>query len=101
MSGITDNTGEILRPDPNLADDIKLYSSPAFGGKSASVAIKNGNQVCWNCFALLNGDFTDIVMGESIVRFCKSKRCHKAASKRNESRAQEQFSKATKTITSG
>lgn len=101
MSGIIDNSDlEILKPDPNLADDVKLYHSQAFG-KDAAVAVKGGNQVCWNCFAILGGNFTDLVMGHSPVRFCNSKQCHKKVAKANSSREQEQFSQATKIITSG
>lgn len=102
MSGITDNSDkEILRPDPNLADDVKLYPSPTFGGKDAAVAVKAGNQVCWNCFAVLGGDFTDLVMGQALVRFCKSKKCHKVCAQMNARREQEMFAQATKIITSG
>ena len=98
MSGIIDNSDkEILRPDPSLADDVKLYPSPSFG----KVAIKGGNQICWNCFTVLGGDFTDLVMGHAIVRFCKSKRCHKVCSQMNARREQEQYAQATKIITSG
>ena len=102
MSGITDNSDtEILRPDTNLADDVKLYPSMAFGGKDAAVAIKAGNQVCWNCFTVLAGDFTDLVMGHALVRFCKSKKCHKVCAQMNARREQEQYALATKIITSG
>lgn len=94
---IKDNSDvEILRPDPHLADDVKLYPSSAFGGKSAAVAIKGGNPVCWNCFDVLGGNFTDLVMGQTAVRFCNRKACHRKAAQRNNAREQELWEKAAK-----
>jgi hypothetical protein len=85
--GFVDNTGlEILHPDPNLGDDVKLHPSPNYGGKMAAVAEKGGNQVCWNCFKLLGGRFTDLMMGTAIVRFCDSRKCHIAVAKQNDKR---------------
>ncbi len=99
---IKDNTLEILKPDPKLGDDVKLFPSTLVPGKDAAVAMNMGNAVCWNCFSVLRGnEFVDYVMGESLVRFCKSKKCAKAVEDRNKGRTQEHWSKATKIITSG
>lgn len=99
---LTDNSAEILRPNPNLGDDVKLFASPFVPGKEAAVAMKGGNAVCWNCFNPLRGmEFVDYVMGDALVRFCKSKKCSQAVTKRNNHREQEHWNKATKIITSG
>lgn len=93
---IKDNSdNEILRPDPHLADDVKLYPSGAFGVQAA-VAIKGGNPVCWNCFDVIGGNFTDLVMGQTVVRFCTRKACHKKAAQRNSAREQELWEKANR-----
>jgi hypothetical protein len=96
-----DNTFEVLQPDPNLGDDVKLFPSTLIPGKDVAVAMKNGNAICWCCFDPLVGDFVDVVMGEAIVRFCKKKSCHKKVAARNAAREQEHWIKATKIITSG
>ena len=87
MSHIKDTSAEILRPDPSLADNVATYPSPTFAGKSAAVAEKGGNQVCWNCFTILGKNFTDLVMGNAIVRFCDARKCHVAVAKQNNKRA--------------
>lgn len=98
---IKDTTAEILKPDPNLGDDVKLFPSILVPGKDVAVAMKNGNAVCWCCFDPLGADFIDLVMGEALVRFCKKKACLKKVAQRNAGREQEHWNKATKIITSG
>jgi len=82
-----DNTAEILKPDPNLADNVGLWPSKYHAGKSAAVAEKGGNQVCWNCFRIVHPDnYVDLMMGNALVRFCDAKKCHAAVSKENDKR---------------
>jgi hypothetical protein len=98
---LDDKTMEILQPDPNLGDDVKLFPSTLVPGKDAAVAMKNGNAVCWCCFDPLGHNFIDLVMGEALVRFCTKKSCLKKVAQRNAGREQEHWNKATKIITSG
>jgi hypothetical protein len=74
---IVDNTGdETLERSDMLGDNVALEPSPFFPGKSAAVAEKDGNQICWNCFRMLiPGDFADYAMGHSIVRVCRDREC--------------------------
>lgn len=100
MASIIDNTGsEILVDDDKLGDNIALEPSPEYDGKLCSVAMKNGNAICWNCFEPLAGRYTDLVMGEGIVRFCKERECHRKVMDANSKRARE--AGAGRIITSG
>lgn len=81
---ITDNTDEVLERSDDLADNVALDPSPFFPGKSAAVAEKDGNKVCWNCFEMLiPGEFADYVMGHAIVRVCRDRQCMRAVMTRN------------------
>jgi hypothetical protein len=84
--GFSDNTTEILHPDPSLADNVGLWPSRFHPGKSAAVAEKSGNQVCWNCFKIVADRYVDLMMGNALVRFCDSKKCHAAVAKQNDKR---------------
>lgn len=87
---IIDHTDEELPRDEKLADNVTLDPSPFFPGKSAAVAEKDGNRVCWNCFEMLiPGEFADYVMGHAIVRVCKQRECMRAVMDTNMKRDRE------------
>jgi hypothetical protein len=66
------------RSEDDLADDVKLEPSTTYPGKLAAVAYKDDCYVCWNCFDVLT-DHVDILMDQSIVRFCKTRACINSA----------------------
>lgn len=86
-------------PSTDLADDISLQPSPFFPGKSAAVAQKGGNLICWNCFHPLSSKFHDLVMGYTIIRVCEDRECVRAAISSNDK--SQGLGGAGKIITSG
>jgi len=92
-NNIIDHTGdEVLERSDQLADNIALDPSPFFPGKSAAVAEKDGNKVCWNCFDMLipsPAEFADYVMGHAIIRVCKKRECMRAVMESNMKRDRE------------
>jgi hypothetical protein len=73
--------------DEKLGDNLALEPSPTFEGKSAGVCQKEGRFVCWNCFNLLSGKFTDLQMGHAIIRVCDDRACINKVLEQNAKRA--------------
>ena len=66
---------EQAAPEKDLGDDMKFRDSKFHPGRTM-VAVKDGRDVCWNCFAPLDGkDHGDIPIGTAWIRICTRPRC--------------------------